>query len=167
MKKLKSVLKLIPFLFLLIFISGCKKDSTCPKETSDPEKGIEIKEFVFGRNSGFFFEEKPKYYGIQNGKLYSVETRDGKYFSTGKELSNDEYLLALNLHDEIPEFLRMKSDTVYRCLNVVDQGSVTIQFYENGVKKRFSFDSVECEDQPAEINSYWIKVLGVIHELTK
>lgn len=124
-------------------------------------------QFVFGITYGYCMGDCAHFYALDSGKLYADDV-PGQYTGTlafkTEALPNDKYLLAKQLVDSFPAFLLNNKDTTYGCPDCSDGGAVHIWCNVNGKVRYWNIDNMN-ERNPAEIQTYILKLQNVMHKL--
>lgn len=122
--------------------------------------------FTFGVEGGLKAENYTCY-KIQKEKIYQnnpYKTIQQTILFNNDPLANDKYLLAKELKDNFPAYLRSHPNQTFGCPNCADQGAVHIEMEHNGVLKSWDIDTNKSL-QPVEIRPYIERLLQIISKL--
>jgi hypothetical protein len=141
-------------LFALLF-SACHDDELAENDY-----------LIFGTAYGECLDNCATFYKIQNEKLYfdNMDYFSENYSFEAAELANSKYVIAKQLFDDMPEYLRNNTDQTFGCPDCADQGGIHIVLFQNGKTESWHIDT-NIEQQPEEIRNYVAQVLSVMEEI--
>ena len=146
---------------LIVLCSACRKDST--NATADA--------LVFGTYGGFCLN-CTNIYRLDNSKLQKDSDSNITDFKTYTiksitTLDAAKYDAVKHLLTEIPGGLLsgVNNNKVYGCPGCHDQAGYYIEVDEGGNKYRYSIDSDNTSDQPADIIAFKQKVTAALSQL--
>lgn len=149
-------IKIASFLVMLLFLSSCSEDNL-----------DNLDYFAFGNSFGMCQGNCATFFLIKDKSIYP----DDMDFYTGSSLkfkaevlSNEKYDLAQELIENFPDYLIINPDKTFGCPDCADQGGIHIEIQEDGVIKRWHFDTT-ISNLPTEIQDYVQEISNVIEEL--
>lgn len=123
--------------------------------------------FAFGNSFGMCQGNCANFFLIKDKSLYP----DDMNYYTGTTLKfksevlpDDDYNLAQKLVKNFPDYLINNPDKTFGCPDCADQGGIHIELKENGLMKRWHFDT-NISNLPDEIQDYVREISVVIEQL--
>lgn len=122
--------------------------------------------FAFGTARGFCAGNCANFYLIKNGQIFPDDMyyyHDSLTFKT-TPLSNEKYLLATQLINNFPDYLKNNPNKIIGCPDCADQGRIYIEQKSNGRKYYWHIDT-NVESQPGEIKEYISQLKDIVAQL--
>jgi hypothetical protein len=146
---------------------------SCSKENDASVQALEFEtdshSFVFGKALGRCnLADCAEFYKIENSQLFPDIVKyyngEGTVQFSKAALSNDKYLIAKELEETFPEYMRARPNQVFGCPNCYDQGSYQVEITDNGVTTYYHIDT-NLEALPVEIRPWVQRLESVLNML--
>ena len=158
-------MKHLAFILLVtLMFASCKKENNGNGQGCGNNNNFES--FAFGTAYGECAGNCATFYSISNKKIFpdDMQYYTGQLVFKTTALTNDKYLLAKQLIDNFPAYLKNNPDQTFGCPDCHDQGGIHIETKENGIVKTWHIDN-EIDKQPIQIRAYIQQLLAVLGQI--